>query len=160
MKIGVISDTHIPDRAKELPREVLNALCGVELILHAGDLVQISVLEELKKIAKVKAVCGNMDLPEVRDVLARKEIIEVGGFKIGLIHGWGPADKLPETIKNEFSSKMDIIVFGHSHNPLNQVIKGTLFFNPGSPTDKAFSVYNSFGIININDKIIGEIIKI
>jgi len=160
MKIGVISDTHIPERAKELPSAIFSAFKGVELILHAGDLIELSVLDKLKEICPVKAVYGNMDSQEVKNILTQKEIIELGRFKIGIIHGWGSPDRLIETVKKEFPQKISVIIFGHSHNPINQLIGETLFFNPGSPTDRIFSVFNSYGILHIDDKITGEIIKI
>ena len=118
MKIGVISDTHIPERAEELPKEIFLAFKDVNLILHAGDFIELTVLDKLKEISQVKAVYGNMDMPEVRNVLAQKEIIEVGKFKIGLIHGWGPPDRLIETIKKEFPQKINAIVFGSGASSL------------------------------------------
>ena len=76
MKIGVISDTHIPRAAQKIPDEIYNAFRDADLILHAGDLLNISVLEELNKIAKTEAVYGNMDEPEVQRSLPMKRIIE------------------------------------------------------------------------------------
>jgi len=160
MRIGVISDTHIKESIKELPKVILDDFKKVDLILHAGDLVNIAVLDELKRMAQTKAVVGNMDFPEVERVLAKKEIIKIGGFKIGLIHGYGPPDGLIERIKREFEPGVDMVVFGHSHRPVNELIGGVLFFNPGSPTDKIFAPFNSYGIIEINDKIKASIIKL
>lgn len=160
MKIGVISDTHIPQRANTIPSEVLEGFRGVDLILHAGDLVDIAVLKELKKIASVKAVVGNMDSAVVSKDLPKKEIIKVNNFKIGLIHGYGSPIGLKERIRREFDDKIDMIIFGHSHKPEMVTEDGILFFNPGSPTDKFFSPYRSYGIVEINDKIEAKIIKI
>ena len=159
MKIGVISDTHIPLKAKGIPVEVLNGLKGVDLILHAGDLIDVSVLEQLRKIAEVKAVVGNMDNPEVVRTLSKKEVVKVNNFKIGLIHGFGPPNGIEERIRGEFEGNIDVIVFGHSHSAVNETRNGVLFFNPGSPTDKFFAPFNSYGIIEINDKIEAKIIK-
>ena len=160
MRIGIISDTHIPRACPSLPAKVIKAFDGVDLILHAGDLVEIKVLRDLEKIAKTTAVYGNMDEPEVRNVLREKEIIKIGGFIIGLIHGSGPASNITNYVKNQFTEKIDAIVFGHSHVPLNETKNGVLFFNPGSPTDRIFTKYNSCGILTVTDKIKGEIIKI
>ena len=160
MRIGVISDTHIPRACPSLPAKVIKAFDGVDLILHAGDLVEIKVLRDLEKIAKTTAVYGNMDEPEVRNVLREKEIINIGGFAIGLIHGGGPVQNITNYVKNQFMEKVDAIVFGHSHAPLNETKNGILFFNPGSPTDRIFAKYNSCGILTVTDKIEGEIIKI
>ena len=158
-RIGVISDTHIPKAAQDLPERVYREFRNVDMILHAGDLIEIDVLEKLQKIAPTHAVYGNMDMHEVRAVLPQKDTIEVGPFKIGLIHGYGPPAKLIEAVSQEFS-RVDVIVFGHSHHPVNEKVKKTLFFNPGSPTDKIFAAYNSFGILEVGDQIKGRIIKI
>lgn len=162
MKIVVISDTHIPDRANEIPKELLEDLKNADLVIHAGDLVDLSVLDKLKSICKnVKAVWGNMDPDEVRKNLPEKEVIEVGNYRIGLMHGYGPPYRLIELLSSVFKNdKVDLIIFGHSHSSLNEKKDNILFFNPGSPTDKVFSPYNSYGIIEIGDKIEAKIIKI
>lgn len=162
MKIGVISDTHIPDRALELPKEIAEAFKTADMIIHAGDLVDLTVLDKLKSICKnVKAVYGNMDNPAVKRKLPEKEIIDAGKYKIGITHGYGPADRLTALMKQIFKNDgVDIIVFGHSHAPLNEKIDNTLYFNPGSPTDKIFSQYNSYGLLEINDKIEAKIVRL
>lgn len=150
MKIGVISDTHIPVKSCKLPDKLLGALKGCDLIVHAGDLIDLCVLDTLRKISKVEAVYGNMDLPKVRSVLQDKKIIKAAGKKICLMHGHGRPANLVGLLKTEFSAqKADIIIFGHSHAPLNEYIDGVLFFNPGSPTDVLFAPYRSYGIIKI-----------
>lgn len=162
MRIGVISDTHIPDRAKNIPQQILDDFKNVDMIIHAGDLVDLAILKKLKTVCgNVKAVWGNMDPMEVKKQLPKKEIIQAGIYKIGVMHGYGSPlnliDQLSAEFKNDF---VNIIIFGHSHYSVNQKKNGILFFNPGSPTDKLFSPYNSYGIIEINDKIEARIIKI
>ena len=150
MRIGVISDTHIPVTTDKLPAGLLDALGGCDLILHAGDLIDLNVINELKKVSKVEAVRGNMDQ---QDTLENKKTLNIAGKKICLMHGYGSPKKLTEILKKEFSDqKPDIIVFGHSHAPMNQYIDGVLFFNPGSPTDTVFAPYRSYGIIEIDGK--------
>lgn len=161
MRIGVISDTHIPKMAKDIPKAVYNGFKNVDLILHAGDFVEADFLKKLKDFKKTIGVYGNLDSGEVTNILKAKEIIEVGGFRIGLIHGWGAPEGLTERIRMEFKDeKIDCIVFGHSHSPFNETKNGILFFNPGSPTDKIFAPYNSYGSLEITDKIIGKITKL
>jgi putative phosphoesterase len=161
MKIGVIADTHIPVSARKLPQKVYDNFKDCDLIIHAGDLVDMSVIEELSKIAETKAVSGNMDGYEVTQKLPDELLIEVAGKKIGVIHGRGPGFKVRQMAKEAFGDKADIIIFGHSHTPVNEKKDGILFFNPGSPTDTVFSPYRSFGIIEINgDDIKAEIVKI
>ncbi len=151
MRIAVLSDTHIPVTADDLPKAVYDGIKGVDLILHAGDLVELEVVDRLSAIAPVKAVCGNMDNASACSKLPKKEIIKVGSVTIGLIHGWGASVDLPERLSKEFSG-VDAIIFGHSHNPLNEKRNGILFFNPGSPTDKVFAPYNSYGMLEIKAK--------
>ncbi|MDD5617757.1 MAG: metallophosphoesterase family protein [Candidatus Omnitrophica bacterium] len=160
MKIGVISDTHIPERALDLPKEIYTAFKDADLILHAGDFISPDVLDSLSKICPVTAVYGNMDSAEIRNKLKEKEIICAGKFKIGLMHGKGHPKNLINLVKDSFTEKLDIIIFGHSHTPLNEEIDGTLFFNPGSPTDTIFAPYRSYGIIEINDTIKATIVRI
>lgn len=162
MKIGVISDTHISDAAESLPKEIMRAFKNVDMIIHAGDFIDSSVLDKLKSVCKdIKVVYGNMDTPEVKKNLPEKEIIKVGNFKIGLMHGYGHPSGLIDLLTNIFKDdNVDIIVFGHSHSPVNEKRGNILYFNPGSPTDKMFAAYNSYGIIEINDKIKAKIVKI
>jgi len=160
MKIGVISDTHIPERANDFPREIYAAFKNVDLIIHAGDLTTIEALESLKKICEVKAVAGNMDKPELLSVLNNKEELKIKGLKIGIAHGYGPPARLVSSMKQMFPAKMDLIIFGHSHSPLNEKIDNTLFFNPGSPTDTVFAPYRSYGIIEIDKEIKSTIVRI
>lgn len=159
MKIIVLSDTHIPKTAPDLPKKIYAEIASADLVLHAGDFVEVEFLNKLKKILPVRAVCGNMDTDELKKTLPQKDIIKIGKFRIGLIHGWGAPTKLIEVISKEFS-RVDAIVFGHSHIPTIQKVKNTLFFNPGTPTDKVFAAYNSYGILEIGKELTGTIVRI
>jgi len=160
VKILVLSDTHIPRVAQDLPEPVCAEIKNADMILHAGDFVDIDVLETLKKLGKVHAVYGNMDSPEVRRILKDKEIVHAGKFRIGLIHGYGAPKDLMETVKTEFTN-VDAIVFGHSHIAMNVIKDGILFFNPGSPTDTVFTSANTYGILEVTDKKIeGRIVTL
>jgi len=162
MKIGVIADTHIPDRAKDIPPQILEAFKGVDMVIHSGDFVEISVMDKLKTVCKdVRAVWGNMDPYEVRKGLPEKEILKIGNYKIGIMHGYGPPNKLIDLLSEIFKDEgVNIIIFGHSHSPVNEKRGDILYFNPGSATDKIFALYNSYGIIEINDKINAKIVKV
>jgi len=162
MKIGVVSDTHIPVSCCELPSQLLDALRGVDLILHAGDLVDLCVVDALEKISKVEAVYGNMDPENVSSKLRNKIILDIEDRRIGLMHGRGRPDGLVDVLKAEFlKDKVDIIVFGHSHAPFNKYIDGILFFNPGSATDDIYAPCKSCGIIEISKGAVkSEIIKL
>lgn len=162
MKIGVISDTHIPVASAEIPKAVLEDFKKTDMVIHAGDLIDLRVLDELKNYCKdVRAVCGNMDSPEVQMKLPKKLFIKAGKRKIGVMHGFGPANKLIELMAEEFKTEgCDLVIFGHSHCATKEKKGATLYFNPGSPTDKMFCEYSSYGIIEINDIIEAKIIKL
>ena len=151
MRIGVLADTHIYSFG-DIPRKIINSLSTVDLIIHAGDFTTIEVLNGLKQLGRVKAVQGNMDSAEIRSVLPVREIIEAGNRKIGITHGSGSPRGISERVREMFSKdKVDIIIYGHSHQAQNEVIDGILFFNPGKATD-------SFGILTIEEDIKGEVI--
>lgn len=156
--IGVLSDTHITGFDEKLKKAVDEHFSDVDLIFHAGDLVELSVLN-LFNDKEVRAVCGNMDRPSVRETLPEYLMMDVNGFKIGLIHGWGA----PEGIERKLMAKLgkpDCIVFGHTHYPVNRVIEGVYFFNPGSAVDKRFAKDRSIGILEIGTEIKGRIITL
>ena len=160
MRILVISDTHVPRGAADLPKAVYDAIAGVDLGMHAGDFVEIELLQRLRSLKETVGVFGNMDSKALREALKPKEIITVGAFKIGLIHGYGPSGELTKVVRAEFG-KVDAIVFGHAHKPVNIIEGGTLLFNPGSPTDKVFSPYPSYGLLDVTDGgIKAEIVRL
>lgn len=163
MRIGVIADTHIPDRAKNIPFQILEDFKNADMVIHGGDLVDLSVLDKLRTVClDIKAVWGNMDPYDVRTRLPEKEIVKIGNYRIGIMHGYGPPNNLIDLMTDVFKNdNLNLIIFGHSHSPLNEKRGNILYFNPGSPTDKIFSPYNSYGIIEINDKgMEAKIIKI
>lgn len=160
MKIMVLSDTHIPIAAQDLPKTVYDAINDVDMIFHAGDFIEPKLLDKLRSLKEVRAVCGNMDSQAVRTQLSPKEVVAIGKFKIGLIHGYGAPSELIASVRREFD-KVDCVVFGHSHVATNMKKDGILFFNPGSPTDKIFASKNSYGILEVTDKKIdGKIVEL
>ena len=149
MRIAVLSDTHLRE-GKSLPRYVWENLTEIDLILHAGDVTHMGLLEELACIAPVRAVKGNCDGWDVS--LPERDIIECEEFRIGLIHGnVGQGNSTPERAYAAFEgSAVDLIVFGHSHIPFMEWRNGILMFNPGSPTDKRRELQYSFGLLEIS----------
>lgn len=161
--VGLISDTHIPARAKAVPKKVFEVFNGVSLILHAGDLTQLSVVDELEQLAPVVAVCGNMDRYEVREKLPRMNSVEVYKWKIGVIHNPGifMGMKRMKTIARE--NGFSVLVFGHTHRPTLKQEEGVLFINPGSPTNPLppFLTKSTVALLRITrEKIEPEIIEI
>jgi len=159
MKIGVLSDTHLTRVTPELKRILKTHFTDVDLILHAGDIVDWSVYEFLQSL-KVEAVQGNMDAGNLKAFLPVKKTFTFGGFKIGLIHGWGPAGGLEDRVRPEFAD-IDCLVYGHSHKPANHWSDGVLFFNPGSASGIGFFGKPTIGLIHIDDSgLKGEIVEI
>lgn len=151
MKIGVISDTHASNLS-DIPVSVLRALENVDLIIHAGDFTDKTVLDGLRNLGDVKAVCGNMDSGEIKRMLSPKETFTANGKRIGLTHGSGARLGIATRIRDMFDDA-DMIVYGHSHEPDSQTIRGILMFNPGP-------VRRSFGMITIDQDIKTEIITV
>lgn len=156
MRIGVVSDTHIPSRARQLPPVLFDLFYGVDLILHAGDVVEKRVLVELSAMAPVEAVAGNMDPFDLQVTLRQQKTLTLAGFRIGIIHGHGGNNhlKTPQRALDAFvEDAVDCVVFGHSHQPYLAWINGILLFNPGSPTDRRRETRFSCGILTLGKTI-------
>jgi len=159
MKIGVISDTHMQHADEALIHTAKIVFGEVEMILHAGDLTHLAVLDAFWD-KEVVAVCGNMDRFEVANRLKDREVIEVGGFRIGLTHGWGPGKGLEERVRTRFD-RVDVIVYGHSHQPANHIQEGILMFNPGAYYGSLFfRSGRSVGILELGEGVTGKIIPL
>lgn len=165
LTIGVVSDTHIyPEpSARNLPRVLLDELAKakVDLILHAGDIFAPRVLDQLDEIAPVLAVIGNGDSAELRRLLPRSRVVNVGIHHIGLVHGHeGPGRTTPGRARVTFSGNPSVrcVVFGHSHQALSRLEDEIILFNPGSPTDKRHAPYYSFGLLRVAETIEPELL--
>jgi putative phosphoesterase len=147
--IGIVSDTHWQAADGPLPPDLFKALDGVDLILHAGDLVTLEMIDRLSEIAPVQAVAGNMDSAEVKQQLPIKRILTIEKIRLGLIHGWGPPRGLPQRVLGEFPEDVAVVAFGHSHQPYQERIGGRLLFNPGSLLEDRFSAGRSYGLLTV-----------
>ncbi|TBL80296.1 metallophosphoesterase family protein [Paenibacillus thalictri] len=153
MRIGVISDTHMPSRSKQLPQALVTGLSGVDLLLHAGDWTSPDVIGLLEAIAPVDGVAGNNDGYDIIDRFGHKKLLTLAGRRIGIVHGHIGSRPTMENALMAFvgeETAPDVIIFGHSHIPHSELVKGILMFNPGSPTDKRFQPRYSYGIIDIS----------
>lgn len=134
MLIGVISDTHIGDRASEIPDMVFKLFENVDMILHAGDLINITVKDMLNKIAPTHCVQGNMDRFYGLN-LPKNKVIEIEGVQLGLDHGEvyprGDTQQL-KYIAMELGVK--VLITGHTHQAFVEEVGDILLLNPGSPT--------------------------
>ncbi len=158
MRLIVISDTH----SEDLPPLLIEDIKKSDLVVHVGDFCDIDVFHRLKALKEIRAVYGNMDGLDLRGVLPRKAVFKCEDVMIGLFHGEGGPDKLLEKVRVAFGKeRVDVVVFGHSHEAFNQVIDGVLYFNPGSPTDTFRAPFRSYGVLEVRGKNVkGMIVKI
>lgn len=145
MRIAVISDTHLPRGSRVIPAECIERMRAADLIIHGGDFSVAGVLEDLRGLGPpVAAVHGNIDSADLRRVLPERQVVEVAGVRIGLVHDAGPASGRPQRMRMAFPD-CEALVFGHSHIPLHEELDGFQIFNPGSPTDRRRQPRHSMG---------------
>ena len=156
MKIGVISDTHLREVTPALIDIYEHYFSDVEMIFHAGDVVSMEVVEYLNR-KPLNIVQGNMDSLEIRKRFPKKKIVEVEGFRLGLIHGWGSPVGIEKRIRSEFDN-VHAIIYGHSHRAANHSDNDVLFFNPGSAAGPGLSGSYSIGVLDIGESIKGNIV--
>lgn len=157
MIVGVISDTHMPSRGKEIPDGLAERLRRVDLILHAGDITTLGVLRQFERLAPVLAVSGNVDDAAVRQLLPATRTVAIEKFNIGLVHGDGAGPSTIERARRAFA-EVDCIVFGHSHTPTVEIYRSTLMVNPGSPTDPRRQPRPSYAVLTVGETIQAEIV--
>ncbi len=151
-KFVIVSDTHIPRRARELPKEVLKEIEKKDGVIHAGDFTSEEFYRFLEKNFKMYAVHGNMDEKILFEILPEKRVFEIEKVRIGLYHGVGAPFGIEKRVFKKFEGdEVNLVIFGHSHRPFNKKIKNIHLFNPGSTSDKIFSLVNTFGILEIED---------
>jgi len=131
--VGLISDTHIPAKAKAVPQKVFEVFKDAARIIHAGDLTQLSVIQELECLAPVVAVQGNMDVPEVKAKLPIKNMVQVDNFKIGVVHSLGILRAKQKMQDMAERNKLNVLVYGHVHSPSIRWENDLLLINLGSP---------------------------
>jgi putative phosphoesterase len=150
MQIAVISDTHLPRGTRRLPEECVARLAAADLIVHAGDLIALSVLRELEAYGPVVAVHGNVDDAEVREALPATATLEAGGARIAVVHDAGPAGGRLARLRRRFPAA-DAVIFGHSHLPLHERgDAGFQIFNPGSPTERRRAPRRTMGMMSVD----------
>jgi uncharacterized protein len=151
VEIAIIADTHMPRGHRRLPDECIRRLRDADVILHAGDLMRISVLEALEEYGLVVAVHGNVDDAEVRARLPERRVVTAEGARIGMVHDAGPALDRIGRLRAQFPTE-HAVVFGHSHIPLHErAPDGFQIFNPGSPTERRRARSHTMGIAQIRN---------
>lgn len=151
MRVVVVSDTHAPRHWKRCPPVVADHCTGADLILHAGDVCTPTVLDELAAFAPVRVVLGNNDGPEVAAWGATETLeLDLAGLRVGMIHDAGPKGGRLRRMRRRFAAA-DLVVFGHSHIPLDEADEGLRILNPGSPTDKRRQPHGTLAELIIDD---------
>lgn len=161
MLIGVVSDTHFQSVEAGLAwmqAMRVHEFSKVDLILHAGDLVAPGILDLFVE-TPLLAVRGNCD--PFHPELPQKRILTRSGFRIGMLHGYGAGDGVLSTALQEFSSEnLDVLVFGHTHQPFCEKVDGVLCLNPGSPTDRRFAPFHSVALLELGAEATGRIVNL
>jgi uncharacterized protein len=156
VRVVVLADTHAPRRWRACPPRVAEQLRGADLILHAGDVCTASVLAELAEYAPVTAVLGNNDGPDVaRWGAAATAEVDLDGLRVAMVHDAGPAVGRLARMRRRFPGA-DLVVFGHSHIPLDESSCGLRIFNPGSPTDRRRQPHGTLGVLRIDSGALVE----
>jgi uncharacterized protein len=154
MRVVAIADTHLPRGSRRLPAACVEDLRGADLILHAGDVVSLDFLEELRGLGPaVEAVHGNMDELDVRASLPEETVVEAGGVRIGMVHIGGPAQGRHERLVRRFPG-CDAVLYGHSHLPEVARAGSVWILNPGSPTERRRAPARSWLLLDVTDAAI------
>lgn len=152
MRVLVLSDSHLrPGRGRRLPDAVYAALDEADAVLHAGDIVTADLLHELSGFAPVHAVLGNNDLDPALSHLPERQVVDLDGVRVGMVHDSGPAAGREGRMRRLFPDAA-VVVFGHSHIPWDRVgVDGQVLFNPGSPTERRMQPVHTYGELELVD---------
>lgn len=153
-RLIVLADTHVGQRIDRIPEVVARAIESSSIVVHAGDYTNIETVETLKAYGKVfYGVRGNMDDNKIRIDLPESLVFELNGVRFGLVHGDGSPWGLARRVYDRFSDpKPDVLIFGHSHIPLEEKYDDTLVLNPGSVSGNLFSRCGSYIFMELDEK--------
>ena len=146
-KIWIISDTHLKSD-QILPDSFTRRVGREDIIIHLGDFVSPEIVNRLKELARLEAVSGNCDPLSIKNQYPQFKIIEIAGFKIGLMHGKGGNVEAVRKVERQFEGNVDVALFGHTHIPYNAKSNGIVFFNPGSLSQSRRGP-ESFGLLHL-----------
>jgi uncharacterized protein len=149
MRVVALADTHAPRRWKSCPPLVAEQLRRADVILHAGDVCTAAVLDELSEYAPVLAVLGNNDGADVAEWGAPETLrTDLDGLQVAMLHDSGPAPGRLRRLRRRFPD-VGLVVFGHSHIPLDEAGDGIRIVNPGSPTDRRRQPCGTLAVLSI-----------
>jgi putative phosphoesterase len=154
MRLAILSDTHMPRGARAIPARCLDHCRAADLILHAGDLVDLPVLRLLQSLGPaVHAISGNVDKAAVRAVIPDRLELELAGVRIGMTHIPGPAAGRLARLRAAFPA-CQAVIFGHTHMPEHAEDGDFQIFNPGSPTERRRAPLHTMGLARITGETI------
>lgn len=138
MRLVILADTHVPRRARDLPPALWAAVESADVVVHAGDWVDVSLLDEMcSRTARLIGVVGNNDGPPLRARLPEVARAELDGLRVTVVHETGQRDGRERRMDAAYGDTSDVVIFGHSHIPWDSRTPGGLrLLNPGSPTDR------------------------
>ena len=159
MRLLLIADTHVPKRARDLPRRVWDEVAGADVVLHAGDLVEPALLDALEARSKRLVACwGNNDGAELRRRLPERADATLGGLRFTVVHETGAASGREARMANEYPDT-DVLVFGHSHIPWDTTAKtGLRLLNPGSPTDRRRQPFCTYMTVIVYNASLSDVV--
>jgi uncharacterized protein len=158
LRLLLVSDTHVPQRARDLPADVWAAIDAADVVVHAGDWVDASLLRAVQQRARrLVGVYGNNDGPDLRRVLPEVARAELDGVRLAVVHETGPARGREERCAARFPDA-DVLVFGHSHIPWDTTAAtGLRLLNPGSPTDRRRQPAGTYLTATVRDGRLAEV---
>ena len=159
MRLLLIADTHVPKRARDLPTRVWDEVADADVVLHAGDWVEPSLLDTLEARAKCLVACwGNNDGPELRRRLPERADATLGGLRFTVVHDTGSAAGRETRTAKDYPDT-DVLVFGHSHIPWDTTAQtGLRLLNPGSPTDRRRQPFCTYMTATVDNAALSDVV--
>jgi putative phosphoesterase len=158
--VAVIADTHV-NHLNELPPELITTLASADVVIHLGDFTSQELLNDLRKLNNFYGIAGNHDDKLLCQGLKEMEVVEVGGKRLGLFHGFFIPFSTQKRMKALFREhKIDAILYGHTHCATSRSIEGVFLFNPGSVTGYFPANYASFGLLTLDGSISWKIVPL
>ncbi len=158
LRLLLMADTHVPKRARDLPGQLWQAVDDADVVLHAGDWVEVSLLDSVTARAqRLVAVYGNNDGPQLRARIPEVAHVELGGMRVAVVHETGPTVGRERRCAARFGGA-DVLVFGHSHIPWDTTTEsGLRLLNPGSPTDRRRQPFCTFMTARVSDGALDDV---
>jgi uncharacterized protein len=148
VEVLVLADSHLRGGLGSIGDQVLEAVAAADIVLHAGDITSPQALVELQSMAETYAVLGNND-HDLRGTLPESQVVDLEGIRVALVHDSGPSKGRPVRLHRRFP-EADLVVFGHSHVPINEVgVHQQVLFNPGSATQRRAQPHRTFGRLRL-----------